>query len=120
MVELEDGVGVLQQALEKARQSRTFYRARFIPLDELYNKDELNDLIKEFTVAIQTDKGQITSFIALEAALQAMGFDLQQEEILSYLNLLDSTTNPNLISFEFFARLVAILLEEHNNLNQDI
>jgi len=37
--------------MEKVKVGRTFYRARFIPLDELYNKEELNDLIKEFSVA---------------------------------------------------------------------
>lgn len=50
-IELADPTSVLQKAMEKVRQNRTFYRARFIPLDELYNKAELNDLIKEFSVA---------------------------------------------------------------------
>ena len=108
-----------QKAMEKVRQNRTFYRARFIPLDELYNKAELNDLIKEFSVAAQEDKGVITSFVGLEAALQAMGFDLTDEEIKSYLGLLESNLNPNQIHFELFARLIAILLEEHNSLNQN-
>lgn len=47
-----------------------------------------------------------------------MGFDLSDEEVKSYLGLLDSQVNPNQIHFELFARLIAILLEEHNSLNQ--
>ena len=48
-----------------------------------------------------------------------MGFELTDEEIKSYLLLLESNVNHNLIHFELFARLVAILLEEHNSLNQN-
>lgn len=38
--------------MEKVRKDRTVYRARYIPLDELYSKDELQDLVKEFSAAV--------------------------------------------------------------------
>lgn len=37
--------------MEGVRKDRTIYRARFIPLDELYSKDELSELVKEFSAA---------------------------------------------------------------------
>lgn len=48
-----------------------------------------------------------------------MGFDLSDEEIKSYLMNLDENFNANEIDFELFARLIAILLEEYNSLNQN-
>lgn len=37
--------------MEDVRKDRTMYRAKYIPLDELYTKDELSELIKEFSTA---------------------------------------------------------------------
>jgi hypothetical protein len=38
--------------MENVRRNRTVYRARFIPLDELYSKEELDELIHEFGAAV--------------------------------------------------------------------
>ena len=45
-----------------------------------------------------------------------MNFELVEEEIEEYLAKLNSNYHPEEIDFELFARLVAILLEELNNL----
>lgn len=46
--------------MENVRKERTVFRAQFIPLDELYTKEELSELIKEFSVAAN-DKNVISS-----------------------------------------------------------
>lgn len=45
--------------MECVRRDRTIYRAKYIPIDELYSKEELGELVKEFSSA-SNDKGKIT------------------------------------------------------------
>jgi hypothetical protein len=49
--------------MENVRKDRTYYRAKFIPLDELYTKEELLDLTKEFSAA--TNERDLISEISL-------------------------------------------------------
>jgi len=49
---LKNPTAVLEEAIEKVRKNRTLYRAKHIPLDELYTKTELLELEKEFGVAV--------------------------------------------------------------------
>ena len=48
---LLDPAEVLQTALNRAREKRLFYRARYMSLHILYKTNELNELIKEFSTA---------------------------------------------------------------------
>jgi len=41
---LQNPTAVLEEAIEKVRKNRTIYRAKHIPLDELYTKGELLEL----------------------------------------------------------------------------
>jgi hypothetical protein len=41
---LSNPTSVLEESIEKVRMNRTGYRARFIPLDELYTRGELVEL----------------------------------------------------------------------------
>lgn len=74
-ISLQNPTSVLQESMETVRRERTVYRAKFIPIDELYTKDELGDLVKEFSSA-SNDKGRI-SLINVEAILGSMNFDVQ-------------------------------------------
>lgn len=49
---MKNPTAVLEEAIEKVRKNRTLYRAKHIPLDELYTKTELLELEKEFGVAV--------------------------------------------------------------------
>lgn len=63
---------VLGKAMEKTRKDRTHFRARYIPLDELFEKDELDELIKEFRV---NDQDTI-NLILMAAVLSKLDFEL--------------------------------------------
>jgi hypothetical protein len=65
-------VEVLGKAMEKTRKDRTHFRARYIPLDELFEKDELDELIKEFRV---NDQDTI-NLILMAAVLSKLDFEL--------------------------------------------
>ncbi len=45
VISLRNPTEVLGKAMEKTRRDRTNYRAKYIPLDELFEKDELEELI---------------------------------------------------------------------------
>jgi len=70
------------------RKNRTIYRAKHIPLDELYTRSELIELEKEFGVAV--NEKEVITKLSLEAILQNMGISLEQEEISQHLKLLKS------------------------------
>jgi hypothetical protein len=63
--------------MEKVKRDRTFYRARFIPLDELYSKEELQDLIRDFSTGAN-EKGFL-NMVNLIAVLASMNFELSGE-----------------------------------------
>lgn len=81
-IRLANPTYVLQEAMENVRQERTIYRAKFIPIDELYSKEELNELVKEFSAAAN-DNGKIT-IVNVQAILVSMNFDLQGDPIHPY------------------------------------
>ncbi len=78
-VKLKQPTNVLQEALENVRKDRTIYRARYIPLDELYTKDEFAELMREFSAACN-DKSLISD-INLQAILLNMNFELNGKKI---------------------------------------
>jgi hypothetical protein len=45
VIGLKNTTEVLNKAMDKTRRDRTNYRAKYIPLDELFEKDELEELI---------------------------------------------------------------------------
>lgn len=73
-IKLKNPTQVLEEAMEKVRRERTFYRAKFIPLDELYSKDEIQDLIKEFGTG--SNEKEYLNLINLNAVLMNMNFEL--------------------------------------------
>ena len=73
-IKLKNPTSVLQEAMENVRRERTFYRARFIPLDELYTKEEMQDLLKEFGTG--ANEKDLLNLINLSAVLLNMNFEL--------------------------------------------
>jgi len=104
---------VLQNALEDAKQSRMFYRARFIPINELFTEDELRDLLKEFETA--SNEEGVLNLINLRAILYNLNFDQTEDEIKAMLFNLEEDVHPDEVDFEVFCRLVALYLEFSNN-----
>jgi len=112
-IKLDNPSDVLENALEEAKQARMFYRARFIPINELFTEDELKDLLREFNAA--TNEGEILNLINLRAILYNLNFDQTEEEIKEMLLNVEEDANPEEVDFEIFCRLVAIYLEISNN-----
>ena len=61
--------------MEIVRKDRTVYRAKHIPVDNLYTKDELDELTKEFGAAC--DDSNCINVVNLQAILLNMNFELQ-------------------------------------------
>lgn len=99
--------------MEKTRKDRTHFRARYIPLDELFEKDELDELIKEFRV---NDQDTI-NLILMAAVLSKLDFELTSDEIKRYLSKVNDNPDYENIDFDSFARVFAILLEDSHALN---
>jgi len=55
-IELSNPTKVLQDAMEVVRKDRTVYRAKFIPIDELYTEEERLELYKEFAAACDENR----------------------------------------------------------------
>ena len=67
---------VLEESIEKVRKNRTVYRAKHIPLDELYTRTELVELEKEYGVAV-SQNDTITS-LSMEAILMNLGISIEK------------------------------------------
>ena len=73
---LENPTQVLEQSIEKVRKNRTVYRARHIPLDELYTRAELMELKKEFGIAVSHN--DTISTLSMEAILVNLGIAIEK------------------------------------------
>jgi len=112
-IALENPSNVLENALEEAKVGRMFYRARFIPINELFTEDELKDLLKEFNAA--ANEAEVLNLINLRAILYNLNFDQTEDEIREMLLNVEEVVNPDEVDFELFCRLVAVYLELANN-----
>jgi len=126
---LKDPVGVLQGSLDAVKRDRLFYRAKYMTLHVLFQENELNELIEEFTAACGNERNELL----LEEVFQMLpgiGIECEQDVLYEfYLKLLCETkeeieevrNDPELdltLSFDLFARLIAIILEESNRLEE--
>lgn len=72
VIGLKNTTDVLKRAMEKTRRDRTDYRAKYIPLDELFEKQELEELIQEFRI----NDEDVINIILFEAVLSKLEFEL--------------------------------------------
>ena len=129
-LELKDPVGVLQTALNNVRSERMFYRARYMTLHVLYQPQELNDLIQEFS-ASAGEEGEVDLEVVPEM-LDRLGIECDLENLFDfYLKLVceseeemeEIRANADVelkVDFELFARIVAIVLEMNNKLEEKL
>mmetsp|Transcript_31452 Transcript_31452/g.28626 ORF Transcript_31452/g.28626 Transcript_31452/m.28626 type:complete len:115 (+) Transcript_31452:731-1075(+) len=78
-IKLGNPAEVLEDALEEAKQSRLFYRAKHIPINELFTKEESKDLLREFNACC--DDRDLINLINIRAIIQNVGIDQTEEEI---------------------------------------
>lgn len=129
-LQLKNPIGVLQSALDNVRSSRMFYRAKYMTLYVLYQPNELNDLLQEFESVVGED-GEIHLENVVEI-LESLGIECDNESLFDfYFKLVCETeeemeeikANPDVelkVDFELFARIVAIVLEVNNRLEEKI
>lgn len=90
------------------RKNRTIYRAKHIPLDELYTRGELIDLEKEFASAVK--EGEVISKLDVEVILHNMGITVEQSELNNHIGILKPDFKEESIDYELFVRIVALTL----------
>ena len=73
-VDLINPTTVLKSTMEEVRRERTIYRAKYIPIDSLFTKDQLDDLNREFSSAASFERK--INIINVEAILATMGFHI--------------------------------------------
>ena len=129
-LELRDPIGVLQQALDDVKDKRMFYRARFMALHVLFQNNEVHDLISEYTAACEARNAKELLLQELVEVFPAIGIDCDFDSLYSYyLKLIcdnekemqEVREDPEIdltVNFDLFARLVAIILEEANKLDE--
>lgn len=112
-IELAHPSELLQDSLQIVKKDRLFYRARYMPLVELYTKSEMPELIHEFSLATGSTDIDVCPLIDIMTTLSRMKMPCSEDTIKDYLKTLfkDEEINLQEIDFEMFARLVAIILE---------
>lgn len=127
-LQLKNPVMVLEGALKNVRSDRMFYRAKFMTLHVLYQPQELNDLIVEFQ-EVAGELGEI-ELEHVPEILEKLGIECDLESLFEfYLKLVcdseeemkeirDNVEVSLKVDFELFARIVAIVLEMNNRLEE--
>lgn len=108
---LADPTRILEKAMEKTKQERANFRVQHIPIEEMFTAQELMDLKTAFEAV---SKGE--AFVDTES-LKALFADMQiyptDEQLNELLETCGKHDDEDFISFELFARSVALLLEEN-------
>lgn len=108
---LADPTRILEKAMEKTKQERANFRVQHIPIEEMFTAQELMDLKTAFEAVSMGEAFVDTlSLKALFADMQIHPTDEQLQELLETCGKRDE---EDFISFELFARSVALLLEEN-------
>lgn len=116
-VKLENPTEVLEIAMNKTKNERAKYRAQYIPIDEMFTPEELENLQHAFdTVAQGESEVNLESLKTLFAEMAMFPSDNNLKDLLKSLG---KEVDDDEISFELFARSVAILLEERNVLKEN-
>lgn len=125
---LKDPVGVLQRALNHVKVQRMFYRAKYMALHVLYQGNEINDLYNEFS-GFKDAKEEIDLGVVPEI-LDRLGIECDLDSLFEYYLKLVCDDEEEMkkirdaddvilkVDFEIFARIIAIILEENNRLQE--
>jgi Ca2+-binding EF-hand superfamily protein len=98
--------------MERTKRERAKFRAQFIPVEEMFTQAELMDLRNAFEAAAQPGESHVNMH-SLKTLFASMGIFPSDEMLHELLNSCGKNTDDDIISFELFARSVALLLEEN-------
>lgn len=116
-IKLENPTEVLEKAMEKTKKERSKYRAQYIPIDEMFTPQELEDLQQAFDSVAQGEAE--VNMLSLKTLFSEMGIFPSDEMLNDLLKSLGKESEEDEINFELYARSVALLLEENNNLEEN-
>lgn len=98
--------------MERTKRERAKFRAQFIPIEEMFTQAELLDLRQAFEAAAQPGESHV-NMQSLKALFSSMGIFPSDEMLNELLVSCGKSTDEDIISFDLFARSVALLLEEN-------
>jgi hypothetical protein len=77
-IKLGNPTEVLHVAMEKSRDQRVHYRAKHIPMEDLFSQEELEDLENQFQLGVGVNnESQTITMVYLMAILNQMNFELE-------------------------------------------
>ena len=98
--------------MERTKQERANFRVQHIPIEEMFTAQELMDLKTAFEAVSMGE-----AFVNLESLKALLEGDMQiyptDEQLLELLETCGKKDEEDFISFELFARSIALLLEEN-------
>ena len=98
--------------MERTKRERSKFRAQYIPLEEMFSEHELTDLKHAFDAVSQGEA--FVNMLSLKTLFAEMGIFPSDEMLGELLNSCGRQGNSiDAISFDLFARSVALLLEEN-------
>jgi hypothetical protein len=102
---------ILERAMERTKRERAKFRAQYIPIEEMFSSHELMDLKQAFEAAAQGEAS--VNILSLKTLFAGMGIYPSDEMLNELLIACGKTGDEDAISFDLFARSVALLLEEN-------
>jgi Ca2+-binding EF-hand superfamily protein len=98
--------------MERTKRERASFRAQYIPVEEMFSMNELMDLKQAFEAVSQGEA--YVNILSLKALFAEMNIFPSDEMLVDLLKSCGkSDEDINIISFDLFARAVALLLEEN-------
>lgn len=116
-IKLENPTDILEKAMNKTKKDRSRYRAQYIPIDEMFTPQELEDLQQAFDSVAQGESE--VNMLSLKSLFSEMGIFPSDEMLNDLLRSLGKEVDDDEISFELYARAVALLLEENQNMEEN-
>lgn len=116
-LKLENPTEILEKAMGRTKKERARYRAQYIPLDEMFTPQELEDLQQAFDSVAQGESE--VNMLTLKTLFSDMGIFPSDEMLNDLLKSLGKEIEDDEISFELYARSVALLLEENNHMDDN-
>lgn len=97
--------------MERTKQERAKFRAQYIPIEEMFSSPELMDLKQAFEAAAQGES--YVNILSLKTLFAGMGIFPNDDMLTELLRSCGKEGDEDIISFDLFARSVALLLEEN-------
>ncbi|CAI2370797.1 unnamed protein product [Moneuplotes crassus] len=116
-IKLENPTEILEKAMGRTKKERARYRAQYIPLDEMFTNQELEDLQQAFDSVAQGESE--VNMLTLKTLFSDIGIFPSDEMLNDLLKSLGKEIDDDEISFELYARSVALLLEENHHMDDN-